>query len=128
MSKEVMEFDNSDVLYEEDHTLVTFIVTDADQNIRIDKYLTNVCQNLEDFNLSRSYIQSLLKDEAILVNGKIVKANYKVVKNDEVTIAIPQPKTLDIEPEDIPLDIIYEDDDIIVINKGKGMVVHPAAG
>lgn len=145
MNKDIIEFENSNELLDDDllddtsmndstimnnenHTLVTFTVTEENQNIRIDRYLTNVCQNLQDFNLSRSYIQSLIKEDAVCANNKIVKANYKVVKGDEITIAIPHPKELEVEPEDIPLDIIYEDDDIIVINKGKGMVVHPAAG
>lgn len=145
MNKDINELEDSNELLDDDlledssingsviknnenHTLVTFTVTEDNKNIRIDKYLTDVCQNLEDFTLSRSYIQSLVKEGAVCANSKTVKSNYKVVKDDEVTIAIPQPKTLQIEPEDIPLDILYEDDDIIVINKGKGMVVHPAAG
>lgn len=107
---------------------ISFIVDEANQNVRIDKYLTTVCQSLKEYNLSRSYIQTLVKDNAVSVNGKVVKSNYKVALNDEVIIAIPEPKELEIEPEDIPLDILYEDDDVIVINKGKGMVVHPAAG
>ena len=90
---------------------------------RIDRYLSGC---LED--LSRSYIQKLLKDEKILVNGKSVKANYKLSEGDEISVCIPEPEKLDILPEDIPLDILYEDDDIIIVNKPKGMVVHPSAG
>lgn len=90
---------------------------------RIDRFL---CNNLE--SLSRSYIQKLLKDSQILVNGKTVKANYKIVQGDKISVKIPEPETPDIIPEDIPLDIIYEDNDILVVNKPKGMVVHPAPG
>lgn len=90
---------------------------------RIDRFLS---ENLE--NLSRSYIQKLLKDEKITVNQKSAKANYKINENDEIDILIPDPEMLDILPEEIPLDILYEDSDILVVNKPKGMVVHPAPG
>ena len=90
---------------------------------RIDRFLS---KDLE--NLSRSYLQKLLKDGDIRVNGKPVKANYKVTEGDEIQVCIPEPENPDILPEDIPLDILYEDDDILVVNKPKGMVVHPAPG
>ena len=90
---------------------------------RIDRFLSG---NLED--LSRSYIQKLMKDGRILVNGKPVKANYKLATGDEICVSVPEPETLDIQPENIPLDILYEDDDILVVNKPKGMVVHPSPG
>ena len=90
---------------------------------RIDRFLSG---NLED--LSRSYIQKLMKDGRILVNGKPVKANYKLSAGDEICVSVPEPETLDIQPENIPLDILYEDDDILVVNKPKGMVVHPSPG
>lgn len=90
---------------------------------RIDRYL---CAHLED--LSRSYIQKLLKEESICVNGKPVKANYKICAGDTISAEIPDPEIPDIRPENIPLDILYEDDDILVVNKPKGMVVHPAPG
>lgn len=90
---------------------------------RIDRFLS---ENLE--NLSRSYIQKLLKEEKIRVNEKAVKANYKVAAGDDIRVQIPEPETLDVVPEDIPLDILYEDDDILVVNKPKGMVVHPSPG
>ena len=77
---------------------------------------------------SRSYIQKLLDDNFITVNGKSAKSNYKLRAGDTITVEIPEAEELDIEPENIPLDIVYEDDDIIVINKPKGMVVHPAPG
>ena len=90
---------------------------------RIDKFLG---ENLDD--LSRSYIQKLLKDGLILVNGKKVKANYKLNEGDQIDVEVPDPEPLDIAAENIPLDILYEDADVIVVNKPQGMVVHPAAG
>lgn len=79
-------------------------------------------------NLSRTRIQELLRDKNILVNDKVVKPSYKVQKNDLIVVTIPQLKPLAMIPEDIPLDIIYEDQDVLVVNKPQGMVVHPAAG
>ncbi len=90
---------------------------------RIDRFLS---RDLE--GLSRSYIQKLLKDGNIEVNGRTVKANYKVNAGDEILVRVPEPEIPEILPEDIPLDILYEDDDILVVNKPKGMVVHPAPG
>lgn len=90
---------------------------------RIDRFLS---ADLED--LSRSYIQKLLKEGSITVNGKPIKANFKLSAGDEIQIQLPDPEPLDILPEDIPLDILYEDDDILVVNKPKGMVVHPSPG
>lgn len=100
-----------------------FIVTAEDAGIRIDRYLSDQCSQV-----SRSYLQKLLKEEAVLVNEKPVKSNYKVGTLDKIQLAIPEAVELEIEAEDMPLDIIYEDKDIILINKPKGMVVHPAAG
>lgn len=90
---------------------------------RIDKFLS--CR-LEE--VSRSYIQKLIKEGHVSVNGKSVKANYKLGAGDEISVEIPEAKEPYILPEDIPLDILYEDQDILVVNKPKGMVVHPAAG
>lgn len=90
---------------------------------RIDKFLS--CR-LEE--VSRSYIQKLIKEGHVSVNRKPVKANYKLGAGDEISVEIPEAKEPDILPEDIPLDILYEDQDILVVNKPKGMVVHPAAG
>ncbi|EOZ5813273.1 RluA family pseudouridine synthase [Enterococcus hirae] len=90
---------------------------------RIDKVLTGL---FNDY--SRSQIQLWLKDGAVSVNGQVVKANYKVKKNDEIVIAVPEPETLSIEEEDIPLEIVYEDEAVAVVNKPQGMVVHPSAG
>ena len=90
---------------------------------RIDKFLDGRIESL-----SRSYIQKLIKEKKILVNQLPVKANYKLTTGDTIILQIPDPEPLDIQPENIPLDILYEDDDILVVNKPKGMVVHPAAG
>jgi len=102
----------------------TILIVDKEsENNRIDKYLT------EAFNgKSRSYIQGLIEKENIKVNGKSIKSNYKVKENDEILIVMPEALELEVEPEDIPLDILYEDNDVIVINKPQGMVVHPAPG
>lgn len=91
--------------------------------IRIDRFLSE--QN-EEF--SRSYLQKLLKEERVTVNQKPVKANYKIQTGDQIRLEVPPPQTLEVLPEEIPLDILYEDDYLMVINKPKGMVVHPAAG
>ena len=90
---------------------------------RIDK-----CLSLLMDTLSRSYIQKLIKEEHVLVNGKVVKANYRVKEDDEVSFYLPKSIEPEIIPQNIPLDVLYEDDDVIIINKPKGMVVHPAAG
>lgn len=90
---------------------------------RIDKCLSEL---LSDY--SRAYIQKLLEDGQILVNNKATKANYKLRKGDNIEVIIPEPEELEILPEDIHLDIVYEDNDILIVNKPKGMVVHPAPG
>ena len=90
---------------------------------RIDRFLSGKMQEF-----SRSYIQKLLKEGAVSVNGASVKPNYKTGAGDQICIRIPEPEVLDVLPEEIPLDILYEDEDILVINKPKGMVVHPSPG
>lgn len=97
------------------------VVEEAGQ--RIDKILVKA---LTDF--SRTQIQMLIQDGHVLVNGKAIKASYKVEVNDEVMVHIPEPESTDILAEDIPLDIVYEDQDVIVVNKLTGMIVHPSAG
>ena len=98
-------------------------VIQEDQQTRLDKYLA------EQFpEQTRSYLQKLIKDGEVLVNGKKVKSGYQLSKGDEVCVTIPEPKELDVEPQDMNLDIVYEDEDVILINKPKGMVVHPAPG
>ena len=94
-----------------------------DQQMRLDKYLA------EQFpEQTRSYLQKLIKDGEVTVNGKNVKTGYQLSKEDEVSVNIPEPKELDVEPQKMDLDIVYEDDDVILVNKPKGMVVHPAPG
>ena len=100
-----------------------FIVTKENIGKRLDAYVSS----LKD-NISRSNAQKLIKNNKIFVNGKNVKESYKVKENDEIRIIIEEPKKSSLKPENIPLDIIYEDNDIIVINKPKGMVVHPGNG
>ena len=100
-----------------------FIVDETTDQIRIDKYITELLPNE-----SRSYIQKLLKDGHILVDNSICKPNYKVKGGETINIDIPEPIEANIEAEDIPLDIIYEDSDVLIVNKPKEMVVHPAPG
>lgn len=94
-----------------------------DSDKRVDLF---IAEKIKD--RSRSFIQKLLKNEAVKVNAKIVRANYKLKAGDEIYIEIPENKELSVEAENIPLDIIYEDEDLLIINKPKDMVVHPAAG
>ena len=102
-----------------------YIVNDEDVFVgeRIDKFLSE--QN-EEF--TRSYIQKLIEEENVLVNGNIVKASYKIKAGDNITVNADDVDELEVVAENIPLDIVYEDKDIIVINKEKGMVVHPGNG
>ncbi len=94
-----------------------------EQGGRIDKYL---CETYED--ITRSFAKKLLDEGRIFVNGISVKANYKVKKNDKIEFVMPKLSESEIEAENIPLDIVYEDSDMIVVNKPQGMVVHPAVG
>lgn len=100
-----------------------FIIDENSANARLDLFLS---ERMED--KSRSYIQGLIEKSQVKVNGILKKSNYKLKIKDKVLITIPDPVGLDIEPEDIPLDIVYEDSDVIVVNKPQGMVVHPASG
>ncbi len=100
-----------------------FQITEEQEDERIDK-----CMSMLIDSLSRSYIQKLIKEEAVTVNGSPVKGSYRVKTDDEVAFCLPKAVEPAIEAENIPLDILYEDRDIVVVNKPKGMVVHPAAG
>ena len=102
---------------------VVFQAETEDTGNRIDKFLTEQCPDM-----SRSYLQKLIKENCITVNHKNIKSNYKLNEGDMIDVSIPDPQVLEILPENIPLDILYEDDDVILVNKPKGMVVHPAAG
>lgn len=100
------------------------IIEQEEDGARLDSLLAS---HIEE--LSRSYIQKLIEKGAVKINGAIEKTKkYKVQANDCVVISIPEPEKLEIEPEDIPLEIVYEDNDLVVVNKPKGMVVHPAPG
>ena len=98
-------------------------VVQEEVNKRIDNYLSEKNQDL-----SRVTIQRLIQEEKILVNGKKTKASYKVRKNDEITLEEEEPKEIELKAQDIPIEVVYEDKDIIVVNKPKGLVVHPANG
>lgn len=100
-----------------------FLVTEEYEGDRLDVYLSN---QLND--MSRSYIQKIIKEEKVIVNSKKEKAKYLVKEYDKVIIQIPSPKVLEVTPEDIDINIIYEDSDLLIVNKEKGMVVHPAPG
>lgn len=100
-----------------------FLVLEDEEGDRLDVYLSS---QLGD--MSRSYIQKIIKDKKVKVNGKEEKAKYLVKEDDKVIIEIPAPKLLEVLPQDIPIDIVYEDTDILIINKPQDMVVHPAPG
>lgn len=100
-----------------------YFTVESQDGDRIDRYLS---EELED--RSRSYIQKLIKDSCILVNGKPVKANYRLSSGDYIELELPEVQEPDIPAENIPLDILYEDQDILIVNKPKQMVVHPAPG
>ena len=99
------------------------IVPEELVGVRLDKVLSELFSDL-----SRSYIQQLIKDKKVLINEKVEKANYKCRLNDQIHLTIPEPEALDVVPEDMDLDIVYEDDYVMVVNKPSGMVVHPAPG
>ncbi|MBU9743363.1 RluA family pseudouridine synthase [Lachnospiraceae bacterium ASD3451] len=104
-------------------TKYEFQVSDTQSGQRIDKYLSSM---MGDF--SRSYLQKLLKDGQITINGGLARPSSKTAAEDKIEVLVPDLAEPDIKPENIPLDILYEDDDLILVNKPKGMVVHPAAG
>ena len=103
--------------------LFRFQVTEEYEDERIDKYMASLIDSL-----SRSFIQKMMKEQKVLVNNIPVKANYRLRTEDEICFTLPEAAEPDIEAENTPLDILYEDDDVLVVNKPKGMVVHPAAG
>lgn len=103
--------------------MIKNIVVNEEEKIRLDSYIAK-----KDESLSRSMIQKLLEENKITVNGNNVKTSYKVQLGDKIQIEIEPPKEVKIEAEEIPIEVIYEDDDILVVNKPKGLVVHPANG
>lgn len=102
---------------------ISIEVADENVNLRIDKLLSD---NLSNF--TRSALTKLITEGNVTVNGKVISKNYKCRKDDVIKINVPDAKPLDVTAENIPLDIVYEDSDLLVVNKPKGMVVHPAAG
>jgi len=100
-----------------------FIIGSEDTSGRLDVFLAS---NL--MGVSRSMAQKLIEDGLVLVNGGFVKKNYKTVENDRIEVTIPQPEALEAVAQNIPVHIVYEDEDLVVVDKPKGMVVHPAAG
>ena len=102
---------------------LSFTVAEELEGQRLDK---GISEYYED--ISRSRINGLIKEGGVLVNGRSAKASYRLEAGDEVSFSLASAEIPDIEPEDIPIDILYEDEDILIVNKPKGMVVHPAAG
>lgn len=102
---------------------VEHLVSSEENGERIDKLIASL-----DEQWSRSQVQQWIKAGFVEVNAEQVKANYKCQTDDEIAISIPEPELLNVEPEEMDLDIYYEDQDVIVVNKPKGMVVHPAPG
>jgi len=104
---------------------INFVVSEEDVNLkkRIDTYICDKC-----LDFSRSYVQKLIKEKFVYVNDSLVKANYVVKVGDVIDVSIEEPKLMEVVPEDIELAVVYEDSDILIVNKPKGMVVHPAPG
>lgn len=103
---------------------IEFVIEEEMQGTRLDVVLSFVVEEA-----SRSYLQKLIESKLVEVNGLIEQSKkYKVKTGDLIKVSIPEPETLEVVPEDIPIDIVYEDEDVLVVNKPKGMVVHPAAG
>ncbi len=103
--------------------IVVYNVEEKHKGVRIDKFISTVNEEM-----SRTQVQQLIKEGHVKVNGQPVKTNYKCQLEDEVSVTIPEPIELNIEAEEMDLDIYYEDEDVLVVNKPKGMVVHPAPG
>lgn len=98
------------------------LITENEAGQRADVGLASLLE------LTRSNMQKLLEDGRAVKGSKVLKANYKLKVGDEIIVTLPEPQPLDVQPENIPIDIIYEDEDVVVVNKARGMVVHPAAG
>ena len=103
--------------------IYSFVIKESESGLRLDKALVLLLKDK-----SRSYILTLIDEDKCFINGKVAKASQKVNVNDEISIEIPEVKPLEVKAEPIPLDIIYEDDDILIINKPQGLVVHPSLG
>ena len=103
--------------------IYNYVITDGLEGERIDKVISELSESF-----SRTYIRKMLDEKRVTLNGKNVKASQAVAEGDEIRMCVPPAQELNIEAQDIPLDILYEDQDVLVVNKPKGMVVHPAAG
>ena len=102
--------------------MLKFTVQEENKDTRLDVFLSVIS------DITRSNAQKLIEDECVFVNGKVETKKYKMKCNDEVQVDLPEPRVADAVPQDIPIEVVYEDGDIIVVNKPQGMVVHPAAG
>lgn len=102
---------------------IVLVVPDSQKGMRVDSWLADQIDEL-----TRSAVQNLLCEKAVCSNGQPLKKNYKLIGGENITVTLPELREVDIVPENIPLDIVYEDSDIIVVNKPRGMVVHPAPG
>ncbi|MEK4850652.1 RluA family pseudouridine synthase [Paenibacillus sp. FSL H7-0756] len=123
LNKDVKELADSGAL-EEGRDVTEWIVAEDNARERIDKYVTEA---MED-EISRSQVQLWISSGHVVVNGAPVKANYKLNEGDKVTVTVPEPEVTDLIAQDIPIEVAYEDSDVIVVNKVRGMVVHPAVG
>lgn len=103
--------------------LTSYVVTDVEQGQRLDMYVASL-----DLDLSRSMAQKMIESGDVLVNSNKTKISYKVKLGDKIEVTLQEPKETTLKSQEIPLDIVYEDDDIVVVNKAKGMVVHPGSG
>ncbi|TCZ72309.1 RluA family pseudouridine synthase [Paenibacillus albiflavus] len=117
--------DIHDDMYEEvnEESSQQWIIEESAAGERMDKFLA---ESLDD--VSRTQVQLWIKDGHVKVNGKVVKPNLKLAEGDQVALRIPDPEPTDIRPEAIPIEVVYEDEDVIVVNKQRGLVVHPAVG
>lgn len=103
--------------------ILNYIIENKNQELRVDKFLSDTIEDM-----SRSSVASIIEDGGLLVNNKLQNKKYKLKIGDKVQFTVPDPVEYTVEAEDIPLDIVYEDNDLLVVNKPKGMVVHPAPG
>lgn len=101
-----------------------YIISESEKGQRLDQFLSLQ----KELSLSRSRIKKLIEDEKILLNNQSAKPSHRLKLDDRIKVVVPPPKKLEVRPEPIPLDVVYEDEDLIVVNKPKGMVVHPAPG
>lgn len=102
---------------------LSFNINIEEEGQRIDKYLSTMIEGK-----SRSFVQGLIDEKKVKANGKVIKSNYKVKKDDFIEVEVPEPVELNVSAEEMNLDIVYEDEDVLVVNKEKGIVVHPAPG